>query len=122
MKLRILRPATLAGVGTFKPGTVVIIPSDVAEGWIKSGAARVEDGRPWVPGVEPETGPKAHKHYYRKDGTCACGAVRGKKAKSEPTKRQLREAAAEAKAKAKPRTQIEPDPITPEPTPEPEQE
>lgn len=23
-----------------------------------------------------EADPKPHKHYYRKDGTCACGAVR----------------------------------------------
>lgn len=22
-----------------------------------------------------EAGPKLHKHYYRKNGTCACGAV-----------------------------------------------
>lgn len=23
-----------------------------------------------------EAGPKPHKHFYRKDGTCACGKVR----------------------------------------------
>ncbi len=25
---------------------------------------------------KPETEPKTHKHNYRKDGTCACGAIR----------------------------------------------
>ena len=62
MKLRILKPATLPGVGTFNPGTVVIIPNDVAEGWLRNGTARVEDGTPWVAGeakskakVKPKT-------------------------------------------------------------------
>lgn len=123
MKLRILRPATLPGVGTFNPGTVVVIPNDVAEGWIRNGKARVEDGTPWVPGAEPQLEPKAHKHYYRKNGVCACGAVKKVKgSQSGPTARQIREAAAteaEAKAKAKPKTQIEPDPISaPESEPE----
>lgn len=117
MKLRILKSSILAGVGTFKPGAVVIIPNDVAQGWLRNGAARVEDGTPWVPGAETTPEPKVHKHYFRKDGTCACGAVKGQKAKksnSEPTARQIKEAAsaeADKKPKAKPKTQIEPDPV-----------
>lgn len=35
-----------------------------------SAGVSVEDEKPDVPAV-----PK-HKHYYRKDGTCACGVVR----------------------------------------------
>ena len=110
MKLRILKPATLAGVGTFKPGTVVVIPNDIATGWLRTGKARVEDGTPWVPGEEPKEKKVASKPKPKEN-----------KAKSEPTKRQLKEAAAaeaetkaetEAKPKAKPKTKIEPDPVT----------
>ena len=32
-------------------------------------------GLPGKPKPE-EAGPKPHKHFYRKDGTCACGHVR----------------------------------------------
>lgn len=98
MKLRILRSATLPGVGSFKPGTVVIIPNDVAEGWLRSGVARVEDGTPWVPGAEPKLKPRVKPR------------PKPKKAKSGPTARQIRERA-EAQPKAKPKTKIEPDPV-----------
>lgn len=82
MKLRILKPATLAGVGTFNPGTVVVIPNDVAEGWIRNGTARVEDGTPWTPETEAGTGTRPRKRTKSK-----------------------------AKPEAKPKTQIEPDPV-----------
>lgn len=52
MILRILKPATMVGVGTFPPGTVVNIPRTIAESWINAGIARFYDGSPFVVPVE----------------------------------------------------------------------
>ena len=49
-----------------------------AEGTITA-LARAQSGEAEEDAAEEaatEAGPKPHKHYYRKDGTCACGQVR----------------------------------------------
>ncbi len=43
---------------------------------------------------------KEHKHYYRKDGTCACGAVKGDRAGNAALAAKIAVGEAEAIAKA----------------------
>ena len=47
--------------GTFEPDMVIDMPNEkIAASWVRNGIAEKV----------------VHKHYYRKDGVCACGHVR----------------------------------------------
>ena len=48
MILRILKTASLEGIGIFNPGTVVNIPKEIADKWVAEGIARFHDGSPFV--------------------------------------------------------------------------
>ena len=45
--MRILKQAKLEGVGTFSPGAVVNISSEVAANWVREGKAMFYDGKPF---------------------------------------------------------------------------
>ena len=79
--------------GHFKPGTVVSIPANAAESWVRNGLAVVYKG--------PKTEAKAEAKPEAKAEAKLKTKVEPKakaKAKSEPTKRQLKEAEAETEA------------------------
>lgn len=80
MRIRFNRNSYSA-YGNFNIKAVVDLPDEVARRYCETGAAteikveKVRAIKPKVAETKPEVH-KAHKHSYRKDGTCACGAVR----------------------------------------------
>ena len=60
----------------WQPGETLDVPEEIAVHVLEAQAERFEVVSDNPAEVPPGTGAEPHRHHYRKDGTCACGATR----------------------------------------------
>ncbi len=74
-----------------------LMPDQLAEGVVIHQVKGTSEAGGILPyGVKPNA--KKHHHSYRKDGTCACGAVKGVKLTAEEKEKKAEAEAAQARA------------------------